>query len=101
MGVAVTAIVLAGLVIIGAPPIVRLVLTVPAAGAAIGYLQAILRFCAGFASRGVFNFGALGTTDQIVDPESRARDHARALQIALASLAIGVVVGLVAVALPL
>ena len=101
MGVAVTAIVLAGLVIIDAPPIVRLVLTVPAAGAAIGYLQAILRFCAGFASRGVFNFGALGRTDQIVDPESRARDHARALQIALASLAIGVVVGLVAVALPL
>ena len=32
--------------------------------AASGYLQARLRFCTGFGSRGVFNFGAVGSTSR-------------------------------------
>ena len=42
------------------------------------YLQAWLRFCAGFGARGVFNFADLGRTDPVVDPEARARDRAMA-----------------------
>src|SRR3972149_9336499 len=38
----------------------RLLLFFPAAGSAVGYLQARLRFCAAFGLVGIFNFGALG-----------------------------------------
>jgi hypothetical protein len=91
---------LAVLVAIGAPPLARLVVAIPAAAAASGYLQARLKFCAGFGSVGVFNFGQLGQTEQVVDDDARARDRKRARQIGMASVAIGVVVGLAAVQLP-
>ena len=94
-------ILLAVLVAIGAPPPARLLVALPAAGAASGYLQAWLKFCAGFGSRGIFNFGAVGGTEQVTDAEARASDRARARQIGLASLAIGVVVGVAAILLPL
>lgn len=101
VGLIVTVIVLIALVAIGAPRLARLVIVLPAAGAASGYLQAWLRFCAGFASRGVFNFGALGRTDEVIDPAAHARDRARAGQIGVASLIIGIGVGAIAVLLPL
>jgi hypothetical protein len=78
----------------------RSLLTLPAAAAASGYLQAWLKFCAGFGSRGIFNFGPLGDTQQVVDEDARARDRARAKRIGLASLAIGVAVGVVAAVIP-
>ena len=68
---------------------------------ASGYLQAWLKFCAGFGSRGVFNFGPLGTATTITDPEALARDRRRARQIGLMALAIGVVVAVIAVLLPI
>src|SRR5450759_1193889 len=40
-----------GLTMIGAPRLARLLVALPAAGAASGYLQARLQFCAGFGSR--------------------------------------------------
>ena len=43
-----TVVLLAVLVAIGAPPLVRLLLILPAGAAASGYLQARLKFCAGF-----------------------------------------------------
>lgn len=89
------------LMAIGAPPLARLIIALPAAAAASGYLQARLKFCAGFGSRGVFNFGPLGQTQQVVDDDAHARDRARAVQIGLASLAIGIAAGVVAVLLPL
>ena len=94
-------ILLAVLVALGAPPPVRLLVGLPAAGAASGYLQAWLRFCSGFGSRGVFNFGQLGQTQQVQDPDARARDRAKAYQIGLASVGIGLAIGVVAVLLPL
>jgi hypothetical protein len=100
VGVIATLVVLAVLVAIGAPPLARLIVALPAAGAASGYLQAWLKFCAGFGSRGVFNFGPLGTTQTVVDDEARGRDRHKARQIGLASLAIGLAVGVVAVLLP-
>jgi hypothetical protein len=89
------------LVIVGVPPIVRLVVALPAAIAASGYLQAYLKFCAGFGSSGVFNFGALGSEQKVEDASAKKQDRARAMQIGLASAAIGVLVGVVAVVLPL
>ena len=101
VGLAVTLIALVALVAASAPPVVRLVLVLPAAIAASGYLQAWLRFCAGFGARGVFNFGAVGRLDDVDDPDSRSRDRRRAHQIGLASLAIGVLVAIAAALIPM
>jgi hypothetical protein len=100
VGLLATVVLLVVLVAIGAPPLVRLIVAIPAAGAASGYLQAWLKFCAGFGSRGIFNFGPLGQTEQVADADARRRDRGRAGQIGLASLAIGIAVGVVAALLP-
>ncbi len=100
LGVAASVALLAFLVAIGASPLARLALVLPAGMAASGYLQAWLRFCAGFGSRGVFNFGPLGQTERVVGANARARDHRRATEIGLASLAIGVAVAVGAALLP-
>lgn len=100
-GLVVTAVLFAALIALATPHWARLLLILPAAGSASGYLQARLHFCAGFGSQGVFNFGPLGTTERVVDPQARARDRLKSLQIGLASLAIGLAVGVVAALLPL
>ena len=92
--------VLAILILIGAPPVTRLLVILPAAVSASGYLQAWLKFCAGFGSRGIFNFGTVGETTPVADAEARTMDRRRSRQIGLSALAIGVVVGTVAVFLP-
>jgi hypothetical protein len=101
VGLAVALVVLAILIVAHVPPILRLIVILPAAGSASGYLQAILKFCAGFGSRGIFNFGQVGQTETVTNPESVRRDTARARQIGIASLVVGIVAGLLAVALPL
>jgi hypothetical protein len=88
------------LLALGVPPLVRFVIALPAAGAAVGYLQAMLKFCAGFGSVGEFNFGPLGRAQRIADPAARARDRVRSVQIFAVSVAIGALVGLGAVLLP-
>lgn len=100
IGLVAAIVVLLALVVIGAPPIARIVVALPAAIAASGYLQAHLRFCAGFGSLGVFNFGEVGTTQAVQDAEARRRDKSRARQIGVASGLIGLAVGLTAVVLP-
>ena len=100
VGVVATIVLFAILVAIGAPPIARLLLALPAAVAASGYLQARAKFCAGFGSRGVFNFGSLGTTQHVDDAAARSLDRRRAIRISLASFAIGLAVAVVAVLLP-
>ena len=101
VGLGATIVLAVGLAAVGAPPLLRLIVAVPAAVAASGYLQAWLRFCAGFGSRGVFNFGSLGRTESVEDAEARRRDRARATRIGLASIAIGLVVAVAAMLLPL
>lgn len=100
VGLGVGLVILVGLVAIDAPPWARLILVLPMAAAASGYLQARLRFCAGFGSRGIFNFGELGRTQDVVDPVAQAADRARARAMILARLAIGVVVAVAAFVLP-
>lgn len=100
-GAIASVVVVGALVAVGAPPITRLVVAVPATLAASGYLQARARFCVGFASKGVWNFGALGQTHAVTDDDARARDRATARRISLTSLGIGVAVGIVAALLPI
>lgn len=101
VGLLATVVLLGALIVVGASPLARLIVAIPAAGSASGYLQAWLKFCAGFGSRGIANFGPLGQFDQVVGTDARARDRARAYQIGLASLVIGVAVAVAAVLLPL
>jgi hypothetical protein len=88
------------LVAAGAPRATRLAVALPATAAAAGYLQARLRFCAGFGLSGVANFGPLGDAESITDADARDRDRQRALQIGAASLALGAAAGLLAALAP-
>src|SRR5512143_1416954 len=68
VGLAITLVLLVVLFVVGAPRELRLLLFFPAAGSAIGYLQAQLRFCAAFGLLGVFNFGPRGGLERIAEP---------------------------------
>lgn len=100
-GAAMTVGALIVLIALGVPPIFRLVLVVPAAVAASGYLQAWLKFCAGFGRLGVYNFGRVGPMSPVIDDAARAADRRKSNLIGLASLLIGLAVGVVAVLLPI
>lgn len=101
LGAVLSVVLLGVLIALHAAPITRLLVGLTAAGAASGYIQARLHFCANYGSRGVYNFGEVGHTTGVTEREARARDRMRSAQIGLASLAIGLVVGVVAVLLPL
>jgi hypothetical protein len=100
IGLLATVILFAILLLVDAPPMLRLLLALPAIGAAAGYLQAWFRFCAAFGAKGIFNLGPVGPVEAVRDDAARAADRVRAWQIGLASLAIGAGVALVAVVLP-
>ena len=89
------------LVAIDAPNWTRLLIAIPAVMAASGYIQARLKFCAGFGSRGVFNFGEVGPMERVAGEADRARHRAKARQIGGASIAIGLAAGVIAAALPI
>jgi hypothetical protein len=88
------------LLAIDAAPPVRLLVGLPAAGAAIGYLQAYLRFCAAFGLAGIYSFGNRDDAQAVTDSSARARDRRRALMIVGAGVLIGLVVGIGAMLLP-
>jgi hypothetical protein len=85
---------LAVLIAVRAPAPVRLIAIAPATVAASGYLQARLRFCAGYGYRALVGFGDAGTTEWVEDADAQRRDRARAVQIGLASLVIGAGIGI-------
>ena len=97
-GLVVTAALAAALLRSDLHPAWRLVLALPAAGSAAGYLQARQRFCANFGWRGVHNFGAMGQEQRVADEGARAEDRRRALRIMGASAAVGAGVALTAMA---
>jgi hypothetical protein len=72
----------------------RLLLFIPAAIGATGFIQAATHFCAGFGMKGLFNFGTeVGKTDSIEQAEFRIKDRSKARLIGLYSILIGVAVG--------
>jgi hypothetical protein len=97
-GTIATLILLASLLWTDAPSWARLLLFLPAAGAAAGYLQAHFRFCADYGWRGVFNFGKAGNdrTTAVADPAARRADRRKAALISLGSGAIGLAAALLA-----
>lgn len=102
VGLATTAVLLGVLLALDAPTWMRLILFVPAAISAAGYLQAHFRFCADYGWRGVFNVGERaghGRTTAVADAAARRADRRRAMLISLGSGAIGLTVTLLALSL--
>lgn len=89
-----------GLLAIAAPDLVRFIIAVPAASAAVSWLQARERFCVAFGMTGVFNFGPVGELEQISDEAARRADRGRVASMVARGAAIGCVVGLLAVVIP-
>ena len=79
----------------------RLLVALPVFLSAQGFLQAAFRFCVGFASRGLFNFGELGSEESIHDKEFRRKDQRKALLITVLAFAIAAVVSVLAYLVPI
>ena len=78
-------------------PLIRLVIFVPAAFGAMGFLQGLMHFCVNFGMRGVFNVSnEVGKTDSVSQAGYRALDRQKARHILLYSVAIGILVAVVA-----
>ena len=85
------------LFVVRVPATWQLLLFLPASLAASGFLQASMHFCAGFGSRGLFNFGPeAGKTETVMQAEFRAKDRKKARHIFALSILIGVVVAALA-----
>jgi len=87
--------------VFGVPSPWRLLLFFPAAIGASGFLQAALHFCAGFGTRGVFNFGpVVGSTQAVEAAESRRKDRRKSRLIGLYAALIGVAIAVVGYFVP-
>lgn len=83
------------------PAPLRLIVVIPVALAATGFLQAAFHFCVRFGTQGLFNFGEVGTQEAVHEAEYRRKDQRKALLIAGLSGLIGVVVAVGAFLIPL
>jgi hypothetical protein len=99
-GMAAALMLAAGLFIVGAPPVARIVVALPLSVGAVGLLQARFRFCVGFALAGLRNFGPLGATERVTDRVAHRADLRRAVLVTLAALSIGVGGGVALALLP-
>jgi hypothetical protein len=88
------------LVAINAPAWARLLIFFPAAGAAVGLLQARFRFCVAFAMQGIRNFGPVGGVDKVADAADHRADLVAAAKLIALSLLAGAVVAVVFALLP-
>lgn len=95
-----TAIVAPVLLTTHAPAPIRFLLWPIVAGAAVGWLQVVHRFCVAFGALGLESFGRLGQESH-VEAVQRAADRRRALQLILEGALIGLVVTLTVVAIPI
>ena len=89
----VTLVLLIVLVAIGAPKPWRLLIFLPAAAAANGFLQDAFHFCVGFGMRGLYNvINSAGITNNVELEKFRLQDKRKAQQIIGLSLIIGIAV---------
>ena len=101
IGVGVTVILGLALFSLRVPAFWRLSLFAPAFLAATGFMQGFMNFCAGFAMRGVFNFGPqVGQAEKIEQEEYRRKDMRKARLILTYSALIGIAVALAGFFLP-
>lgn len=99
-GMAAALMLAAGLFLVGAPPVTRIVVALPLSAGAVGLLQARFRFCVGFALAGLRNFGPLGAAERVTDRAAHRADLQRAVLVMLASIAIGIAGAVVLALLP-
>jgi len=89
------------LAVLNVPAPWRLLVFFPAAMGATGFLQAAMHFCAGFGSRGLFNFGnEIGKTRSVEEEEFRSKDRRKAREIGLYSALAGLAVAVAAFLIP-
>jgi hypothetical protein len=88
------------LVAAGVPPPVRLLVGLPAASAAVSWLQVRERFCVAFGSAGLSNLGPLGGARPVADAAARRADRRKAASMVVRACLIGAAVGFVAVLVP-
>ena len=97
VGLITSAVLWGGLIYLDAPQALRLVVALPATIATVGFIQAYLHFCVAFGAAGVFNIDKeAGKTDTVQQAEYRQADRKKAIQILVASVAVGLLTGLVA-----
>jgi len=95
IGLLAAVILLVTLLAIGAPRGWRLLLILPLAAAASGFLQNWFHFCLGFGFKGLYNVvNSAGTTDSVTQAEYRAKDKKKAASILWLSLGSAVVIGI-------
>ncbi|HEU0257748.1 MAG TPA: hypothetical protein VFQ96_07905 [Microbacteriaceae bacterium] len=78
----------------------RLFAVLPAFLAAQGFLQAAFHFCVGFATRGLYNFGRLGAVESVREAGFRKQDQREALRVSALAFVLAVLVGLIALVIP-
>jgi hypothetical protein len=89
------------LLAVDAPTWMRLAVALPVAGAIEGFLQAHLRFCAGYGMAGMQNMGAIGDEVTVEDAQARAADRRKALQIHATAIIGGLAAGIGFALLPI
>ena len=78
-------------------PAIRLIIFIPAAFGAMGFLQSAMHFCVNFGMRGLFNVSEeVGKTETVSQANFRAQDKAKAIHIMVYSVVIGIVVAVLA-----
>lgn len=88
------------LLVLGAAPIVGVLMFLPAWIGAIGYLQAKNKFCVAYGASGVYNSSPeYAETQKIVDAAFKKLDKARARKMNTQAFVIGIVVTALTVAL--
>jgi hypothetical protein len=75
----------------------RLLIFFPATFSASGFLQAHFHFCAGFARKGVFNFGEIGKIQDVTDDSAKAKDKQKGKQITLYAAFIGAIIAIICI----
>jgi hypothetical protein len=101
IGLVVTVLFIAAMVVFDVPWPWRLLVILPAALGATGFLQSALHFCVKFGTQGLFNMDrAVGDTEAVHETEYRRKDQRKAIIIVAGSLGIALVIALVTVLLP-
>ncbi len=101
LGLAVAVVFLVLAFALGWPAWVRLLVALPVALAATGFLQAAFHFCVKFGTQGLFNFGELGAQEAVHEAEYRRKDQRKALLIVGLTALIAAAVAIAAFVIPL
>jgi hypothetical protein len=101
LGLAASVALAAVLLVVDAPTWTRLSIALPLAGALSGFIQAQLRFCAGYAMAGLQNMGALGSQVQVEDSAARLADRRKAMLINAAAISGGLAAAVAFALLPI